>query len=891
MKPTDISAPDYFHKVVDCQWACPAHTPVPEYIRLIAEGRYSDAYMINWRSNVFPGILGRTCDRPCEPACRRGRVEDSPVAICRLKRVAADFKDDIKHRLPRPVAKNGKRIALIGGGPASLTVARDLAPLGYHCTVFDSDPKAGGMMRSQIPKFRLPDSVIDEETDYILNLGIEFKGGARIDSLKKLLSEKYDAIFVGSGAPRGRELDIPGRKEAANHIHIGIDWLSSVSFGHTDKIGHRVIVLGGGNTAMDCCRTARRLGGEDVKVIVRSGFEEMKACPWEKEDAIHEDIPILNFMVPIAFTHDNGKLTGVTFQKVRSEYDAKGKRSLVPSGEPDQTIACDDVLVAVGQENAFPWIERDCGIEFDKWNMPKVDPKTMGSTNPKVFFGGDAAFGPKNIIWAVAHGHDAALSIHKLLSGEDINERPLPEVQISSQKMGIHEWSYDNDVSAEHRFKVPHRDKVIALKDIRAEVELGYDLKLALGEAQRCLNCDVQTVFTAPLCIECDACVDICPMDCITLTTERRGRRSAHAAEGALAASRSGALRRRRLEDRARDGEGRRRLPALRPVRRTLSHRRLGHAEISHRHDLRRFIMPEQKPIRSVNDFVVRFANVNGSGSASANELFARSILRHGVPVSPRNIFPSNIQGLPTWYEVRVTEDGHLGARGGVDMMVAMNPQTWDKDVASIEPGGYLFYNSTKPMPTSKFRADISVIGVPLTAITNSTYTDPRQRQLFKNIIYLGALCALLDMDPKLIEQLIGEQYKGKEKLLSSNVHALHLGRDWALQNLKCPTGVRVKKADRVGDRIFIEGNSAAALGAVYGGATVCAWYPITPSSSLADAFASHCKKLRHDPRKPARRNTRSFRAKTNWPPSLSSSARPGTARAPSPRLPAPAFP
>jgi NADPH-dependent glutamate synthase beta subunit-like oxidoreductase/ferredoxin len=518
MKPTDISAPDYFHKVVDCQWACPAHTPVPEYIRLIAEGRYSDAYMINWRSNVFPGILGRTCDRPCEPACRRGRVEETPVAICRLKRVAADFKDDVKHRMPRPVAKNGKRIALVGGGPASLAVARDLAPLGYHCTVFDSDPKAGGMMRSQIPKFRLPDSVIDEETDYILDLGIEFKGGHRIDSLKKLLGENYDAIFVGSGAPRGRELDVPGRKEAGANIHIGIEWLASVSFGHVEKIGRRVIVLGGGNTAMDCCRTARRLGGDDVKVIVRSGFEEMKASPWEKEDAIHEDIPILNFMVPVAFTHDNGKLTGATFQKVKAEYDARGRRNLVPTGEPDQTIACDDVLVAVGQENAFPWIERDCGIDFDKWNMPQVNPTTFVSTNPKVFFGGDAAFGPKNIIWAVAHGHDAALSIHKMCSGEDITERPLPEVNVSSQKMGIHEWSYDNDISGDKRYKVPHRDKVTSLKDIRAEVELGYDVKLALGEAQRCLNCDIQTVFSAPACIECDACVDICPMDCITFT-------------------------------------------------------------------------------------------------------------------------------------------------------------------------------------------------------------------------------------------------------------------------------------------------------------------------------------------------------------------------------------
>jgi formate dehydrogenase (NADP+) beta subunit len=519
MKPTDISAPDYFHKVVDCQWACPAHTPVPEYIRLIAAGRYSDAYMINWKSNVFPGILGRTCDRPCEPACRRGRVEKEPVAICRLKRVAADFKDDIRHRLPKPATvKNGKRIALVGGGPASLTVARDLAPLGYHCVIFDQDPKAGGMIRTQIPRFRLPESIIDEECDYILDLGIEFHGGKRIDSLKALLAEGWDAVFVGSGAPRGRDLDIPGRKEAAANIHIGIDWLSSVSFGHISKIGKRVIVLGGGNTAMDCCRSSRRLGGEDVKVIVRSGFEEMKASPWEKEDAMHEDIPILNFLVPKEFTHENGHLTGVLFEKVKAEYDAKGRRKLVPSGELDQHVPCDDVLVAVGQENAFPWIERDIGIEFDKWDMPKVDPKTMASTHPRVFFGGDSAFGPKNIIWAVAHGHDAALSIDNLCSGSDINDRPLPMVEIVSQKMGIHEWSYDNDIAPDRRYRVPLRDKVVALRDIKAEVELGYDVDLALKEAYRCLNCDVQTVFTSSLCIECDACVDICPMDCITFT-------------------------------------------------------------------------------------------------------------------------------------------------------------------------------------------------------------------------------------------------------------------------------------------------------------------------------------------------------------------------------------
>jgi len=384
--------------------------------------------------------------------------------------------------------------------------------------VFDGDPQAGGMIRSQIPKFRLPDSVIDEECGYILDLGVEFRGGTRIDSMKALLKENFDAIFVGSGAPRGRDLDIPGRKEAAKNIHIGIDWLSSVSFGHINKIGKRVVVLGGGNTAMDCCRSARRLGGEQVDVVVRSGFEEMKASPWEKEDAMHEGIPIHNYLVPKEFTHENGRLTGITFEKVKAERDEKGRRKLVPSGEPDQHFPCDDVLVAVGQENAFPWIERDVGIEFNEWDMPKVDEKTMASTHPKVFFGGDAAFGPKNIIWAVAHGHEAAVSIDKMLNGEDIAERPLPAVELMSQKMGIHEWSYDNEIDLDKRYKVPLRDKAIALKDIKAEVELGFDPALALSEAGRCLNCDVQTVFSASLCIECDACVDICPMDCITFT-------------------------------------------------------------------------------------------------------------------------------------------------------------------------------------------------------------------------------------------------------------------------------------------------------------------------------------------------------------------------------------
>jgi formate dehydrogenase beta subunit len=525
LDPTNIRNPDYFHKVVDCQWACPAHTPVPEYIRLIAAGRYSDAYMVNWASNVFPGILGRTCDRPCEPACRRGRVEEEnvekpePVAICRLKRVAADLKDDIRDRLPRPpVHRNGKRVACIGAGPSALTVARDLAPLDYSLTVFDADPKAGGFMRTQVPRFRLPESVIDEETGYILDLGVEFIGGRRIDSLAGLLAEGYDAVFVGSGAPRGRDLQLPGRAEAAKHIHIGIDWLASVSFGHIEKVGRRVIVLGGGNTAMDCCRSARRLGGETVKVIVRSGFDEMKASPWEKEDAMHEGIPILNFMVPKSFEHDGGRLTGMTFEKVQAVRDAAGRRTLVPTGVPDVLVPCDEVLVAVGQENAFPWIERDLGVEFDRHGLPVLDPATMQSTLPRVFFGGDATFGPKNIITAVAQGHEAAVSIDKFLQGEDLSERPAPHLNLVSQKMGIHEWSYDNDVSQSLRQPVPWAAAEKALKSIKVEVELGFDAATAFREAQRCLNCDVQTVFAKSLCIECDACVDICPMDCITFT-------------------------------------------------------------------------------------------------------------------------------------------------------------------------------------------------------------------------------------------------------------------------------------------------------------------------------------------------------------------------------------
>ena len=519
MKPTNIKNPEYFHKVVDCQYACPAHTPVPEYIRLIAAQRYSDAYMINWYSNVFPGVLGRTCDRPCEPACRRVRVEEEPVAICRLKRVAADNKDDISARLPTvPKKKNGKRIALIGAGPASLTVARDLAPLGYIIDVYDNQFAGGGMMRSQIPSFRLPLSVLDEEVNYILDMGINATFDVQVDSLKEVLEKDYDAVFVGTGAPRGKGLNLPGLEDARDHVFLGIDWLASVAFEHTDKIGKRVLVLGGGNTAMDCCRTSMRLGGEDVRVVVRSPFEDMKASPWEKKDAMAEGIPFYNNHVPKEFVIEDGRLKGMLFEKVEALYDDQGNRSLVPTGEDLVFMEADDVLMAIGQENAFPWIERDLGIEFDKWDMPVVDRTTFQSTNPKVFFGGDSAFGPENIITAVAHGHQAAISIDLLCQGKAVSQRPPPLTNLASQKMGVHEWSYDNAVAPDLRYPVPHAPLDKLLKDRKLEVELGFDVATGYKEAERCLNCDVQTVFEEIRCIECDACVDICPTDCITFT-------------------------------------------------------------------------------------------------------------------------------------------------------------------------------------------------------------------------------------------------------------------------------------------------------------------------------------------------------------------------------------
>ena len=518
MRPTDIKNPEYFHKVVDCQFACPAHTPVPEYIRLIARQQYTEAYVINWESNVFPGVLGRTCDRPCEPACRRGRIEAEPVAICRLKRVAADNKGDISAWLPHvPDKKNGKKIALVGAGPASLTVARDLLPLGYSIDLYDEHPVGGGFMRSQIPSFRLPVEVLDEEVDRVLDMGVNQLFSERVDSLEALLAKGYDSVFVGTGAPRGKDLDLPGRKEADANVHIGIEWLQNVAFEHTDSIGKKVIVLGGGNTAMDCCRTARRLGGEQVTITVRSTFEAMKASPWEKEDARREGIPFLTDHTPLTYVCEQGRVIGMTFDKVESIYE-DGRRRLVSTGEEPVFVEADDVVVAVGQEVAFPWIEESTGIEFNEWGEPLVDKVTFQSTNPKVFFGGDAAFGPENIITAVAHGHQAAVSIDLFLKGRDMTERPAPGIQLFSTKMGIHEWSYDSPVSNDERFAVPHLANEVALVDRRAEVELGFDTQMAFDEAQRCLNCDVQTVFEEAKCIECDSCVDICPTSCITFT-------------------------------------------------------------------------------------------------------------------------------------------------------------------------------------------------------------------------------------------------------------------------------------------------------------------------------------------------------------------------------------
>ncbi len=519
MEPTNTAHPDYYHRVVDCQWACPAHTDVPEYIRLIAQGRFTDAYMVNRHSNVFPGILGRVCDRPCEPACRRGRVEEKPVAICRLKRVAADHRDDISNRLPRiPQLKNGKRVALIGAGPASLTVANDLLPLGYHVTVFEQATEPGGLMRSNIPSFRLPHTVLNDEIGQIVGMGVDLKLNHPIKSMRELLANgAFDAVFVGSGAPKGKELRLPGREAAAANVHIGIAWLESVAFGHVDKIGERVLIIGVGNTAMDCCRTSLRLGARSVKVMARKPRGFFKASAWELEDAEEESVEIIVNHSPKAFVVADGKLTGMLFDRMEYDLDEHGQIT----GErivAEEFVPADDVSLAIGQENAFPWIERDLGIDFDKWNVPVIDQITYQSTRPGVFFGGDAAFGPKNIIWAVEHGHQAAISIHRHCQGEPVTDRLAPGMNLQSRKMGMHEWSYSNEYAPVERRLVPHVSLKDRFKKLNIEVELGFTAEAAAQEVQRCLNCDVQTVFTAKTCIECDACIDICPVDCLTIT-------------------------------------------------------------------------------------------------------------------------------------------------------------------------------------------------------------------------------------------------------------------------------------------------------------------------------------------------------------------------------------
>ena len=517
MKPTKIGDPNYFHKVVDCQWACPAHTPVPEYIRLIAEEKYTEAYMLNWDSNVFPGILGRTCDRPCEPACRRVRTEEKAVAICRLKRVAADNKGDVSAYMPIvPTDKNGKKIALIGAGPASLAVARDLLPLGYEVHLFEKEEKGGGFMRSQIPAFRLPVEVLEEEVDRILDMGVICHFGTEITSMRDLLDQNFDAYFVGTGAPRGRDLELPGREEVDDYIHIGIDWLSSVAFGHVTNIQGKVIVMGGGNTAMDCCRTSRRLGAESVKVVVRSAFEVMKASEWEKEDAMREGIPIINNRPPKEFVHENGKLKGIIFECVTPVKGEDGRLKYVPSGEPDEFIECDHVLMAIGQDNHCPWIERDLGMDFDKWDCPVLDEETLQSQHPKVFFGGIVLSVRRTSSGPPLTRTKQRLAYISFVRERIQKDRPPEGVNLLSTKMGVHEWAYDSQHDDSARFQVPLVEKTIALSDIKVEVELGFDKELGASEAQRCLNCDVQTVFSEDLCIECDACVDICPMDCIS---------------------------------------------------------------------------------------------------------------------------------------------------------------------------------------------------------------------------------------------------------------------------------------------------------------------------------------------------------------------------------------
>ncbi len=807
MQPTNVRKPDFFHKVVDCQWACPAHTNVPEYIRLIAQGRYSDAYLLNRESNVFPGVLGRTCDRPCEPACRRGRVEEKPVAICRLKRVASDLRDDVSDRLPKaPAQKNGKRIACIGAGPASLAVANDLAPLGYDVTIYEKLPVPGGLMRSNIPAFRLPEKVLTEEIDMILRMGVTVHYDSPITSMKGLLAQGYDAIFVGSGAPRGKNLEVPGRYES-DRIHIGIDWLESVAFGHIDRIGERVLIIGVGNTAMDCCRSSRRLGGKDIKVMARKPRGYFKASPWELDDAEEEQVEILVNHEPKRFVIQEGKLVGMEFQRYESR-EEKGK--LVQTPLDVVFLPADDVILAIGQEAAFPWIERDVGIELDKWEMPVVDKVTHQCSRPGVFFGGDAAWGPLNIIWAVEHAHQAAISIHNHCSGLGLTDRPPQGMNLVSTKMGIHEWSYKNDYNPEqapedearrpgralqadeHRgrdrlHRRADRDRSRAVPQLRHPDGLH---RLALHRVRRVRG-------RVP-----GAVPDDCP----------RPRRAgpAQTTERAGDEREAGPLRiRAAAADEARHGEGRGHVRALRTLRGAMSDRGVGHAEIRPAHPVREgqpggeageWPGPEGDGVKSatteprVNDFAFKLANVNGTGSASANGLLMQAIFRMGIPVSGKNLFPSNIQGLPTWYEIRVNANGHTARTSEYDLMVAMNAETYARDVREVRSGGWLLYDSSWPLNPALAREDVTFLGVPYAALCNEAFTQSRERTLMKNIAYAGTLAALLDIDMDVVHGMLKEKFVAQAR---ADGLELEGHRAWATTTPRSTSRARSRSASR----------------------------------------------------------------------------------------------
>ncbi len=843
--PTDTSHPDYFHRVVDCQWACPAHTDVPEYIRLIALGQFSDAYIVNRESNVFPGILGRVCDRPCEPACRRGRVEDKPVAICRLKRVAADHKDDITSRLPViPAQKNGKKVACIGAGPASLTVANDLLPLGYEVVIFEQWDKPGGLMRTNIPAFRLPETVLAEEIGYIEQMGAQIRYNSRIDSMRKLLETGgFDAVFVGSGAPKGKELKLPGRTEGGANIHIGINWLESVAFKHLDKIGEKVLIIGVGNTAMDCCRSSLRLGASEVKVMARKPRQFFKASEWELEDAESENVDIVVNHSPKAFVVEGGKLKGMLFEQMEYDFDGRG-RITAERVTGETFIAADDVILAIGQENAFPWIENDLGIEFDQWHVPVVDVKTHQSTRPEVFFGGDAAFGPKNIIWAVEHGHQAAISIHNHCMEQPVTEPPAAHAEPLLAQDGPARVVVQERLQPGRAPARAAREPGRALQEDQHRGRARFRRR-ADGEGSRALPQlrhpdGVRDQGVHRMRRLHRHLPDGLPHD----HPERRGSRAVAAPQGAAQAPARTALRLRAAQAHgSRHGEGRGPLRALRTLRRALPHGGLGHAEVEDQP------APRERPPMAqthatqdrVNDFVIKLANVNGTGSASANSMLMKSIFRMGVPVMGKNYFPSNIQGLPTWYEIRVTKDAYVARSGRVDLMVAMNAETYQKDVREVSPGGFLIYDSTWPRSAVLARDDITILGAPLARLCNENFVGVRNRILMKNVVYLGLLAALLEIDVEVIRQLLNESFAKKPALVEANMKAVQLGYDYAKQHLPCPLPLRIQRMDKTRGHIMIDGNTAAGLGAVYAGATVGPWYPITPSTSLMDAFKSFC--------------------------------------------------